>query len=386
MVDENSADNDVTAAILDNDSDIEGDTLTVSSVFNATGGTVNLAAGVVTFTPDADLCGNGEASFDYAISDGHGGTDSAHVTVDINCVSNVPPVAVDDSPPGTEDTDLVIDDADLVGNDTDTDDRSPSAPSSNATGGTVDAERRRHRHLHARRRPVRRRRGRLRLHGRATATAAATRATSPSTSPASTTRPVAVNDAATIAQASGPADHDVLANDTDTEGDALSITGTLVVSPVNAGVAAEHNGMLQFTPASNFHGTVVITYTADDGNGGTDHATLTITVTPESTPPVAVAPGVAFSAGSRRPVRAAPRHVVRQRQPQRHRLVRAPGAASAAARSRTSTPARRRATPSSTRCARRSSGACGRPTARATCPPGPRPGAGSTRSRTAPTT
>ena len=97
MVDENSSDNDVTADILDNDSDIEGDTLTVSSVFNATGGTVNLAAGVVTFTPDADLCGNGEASFEYAISDGHGGTDSAHVTVDINCVSNVPPVAVDDS-------------------------------------------------------------------------------------------------------------------------------------------------------------------------------------------------------------------------------------------------------------------------------------------------
>ena len=110
MVDENSADNDVTAAILDNDSDIEGDTLTVSSVFNASGGTVNLAAGVVTFTPDADLCGNGEASFEYAISDGHGGTDSAHVTVDLNCVSNVPPVAVDDSASGTEDTDLVIDD------------------------------------------------------------------------------------------------------------------------------------------------------------------------------------------------------------------------------------------------------------------------------------
>ena len=144
---------------------------------------------------------------------------------------------------------------------------------------------------------MRRRRGRIRLHGRATATAALTRATSPSTSTCVNDPPFAVNDAATIAQASGPADHDVLANDTDTENDALSITGTLVVSPVNAGVAAEHNGMLQFTPASNFHGTVVITYTADDGNGGTDNAILTITVTPESTPPVAVAPGVAFSQG-----------------------------------------------------------------------------------------
>ena len=109
--------------------------------------------------------------------------------------------------------------------------------------------------------------------------------------------PVANDDTATIAQASGPADHDVLANDTDTENDALSITGALLVSPVNAGVAVEHNGMLQFTPASNFHGTVVITYTANDSHGGTDQATLTITVTPETVPPVAVAPGVAFSKG-----------------------------------------------------------------------------------------
>ena len=66
---------------------------------------------MVTFTPDADVCGNGEASFEYAISDGNGGTDSAHVTVDLNCVSNVPPVAVDDPASGTEDTDLVIDGA-----------------------------------------------------------------------------------------------------------------------------------------------------------------------------------------------------------------------------------------------------------------------------------
>ena len=179
MVDENSSDNDVTADILDNDSDIEGDTLTVSSVFNATGGTVNLAAGVVTFTPDADLCGNGEASFEYAISDGHGGTDSAHVTVDLNCVSNVPPVAVDDSFSGPEDTDLVIDNADLVGNDVDTDSLTVSAVS-NATGGTVelndddtvtftpDAT------CAATTRPASTTRSR-------TATAAATRATSPST-------------------------------------------------------------------------------------------------------------------------------------------------------------------------------------------------------------
>ena len=60
--------------------------------------------------------------------------------------------------------------------------------------------------------------------------------------------PVASNDTATIAQASGPADHDVLANDTDTEGDSLSITGTLVVSPVAAGVAVEHTACSSSPP------------------------------------------------------------------------------------------------------------------------------------------
>ncbi len=294
MVDENSADNDVTAAILANDSDIEHDALTVSSVFNATGGTVNLAAGVVTFTPDADLCGNGEASFEYAISDGNGGTDSAHVTVDINCVGNVAPVAVDDAVTGTEDTDLVIDTADLVGNDVDTDPLTVTAVDG-ATGGTAV------------------------LNNDDTVTftpdadlcgddAAGFDYTVDDGNGGSDTGhvtidltcindgPVGVDDTATIAQGSGPADYDVLANDTDTENDPLSLKLPLGVSPVAAGVASIHLGELQFTPANNFHGTVVITYTLTDGDKD-DTATLTITVTAETTPPVAMAPGVAFWKG-----------------------------------------------------------------------------------------
>ena len=48
---------DVTSAILANDSDPDGDTLSVTGVSGATGGSVDLTAGVVTFTPAADLCG-----------------------------------------------------------------------------------------------------------------------------------------------------------------------------------------------------------------------------------------------------------------------------------------------------------------------------------------
>ena len=64
------------ADLLANDSDIDGDTLTVTGVTNASGGIVVLDAGSITFTPDADRCGPGAGSFDYDISDGNGGTDT----------------------------------------------------------------------------------------------------------------------------------------------------------------------------------------------------------------------------------------------------------------------------------------------------------------------
>ena len=68
----------------------------------------------------ADVCGDDLATFDYAISDGNGGTDSASATVDITCV-NDDPVAVDDNASGTEDSDVMIPASDLAENDTDED-------------------------------------------------------------------------------------------------------------------------------------------------------------------------------------------------------------------------------------------------------------------------
>ena len=83
-VDEDTA-TDVTAELLANDTDPDSDTLVVSGVSNASGGSVQLASDVATFTPDADLCEPGVGSFDYSISDGNGGSDSASVTVDVTC-------------------------------------------------------------------------------------------------------------------------------------------------------------------------------------------------------------------------------------------------------------------------------------------------------------
>ena len=71
------------ATLLGNDTDANGDTLTISSVGGASHGTVSLnAQGTeVTFTPDAGYSGG--AGFTYSISDGQGGSASAGVSLSV---------------------------------------------------------------------------------------------------------------------------------------------------------------------------------------------------------------------------------------------------------------------------------------------------------------
>ena len=80
---------------VDNDTDADGDTRTVTAVSGATGGTVSLVSGTITFDPAQDVCEPGTFGFNYTVSDGNGGTDTGHVDVRIDCV-NDPPVAVGD--------------------------------------------------------------------------------------------------------------------------------------------------------------------------------------------------------------------------------------------------------------------------------------------------
>ncbi len=71
------------ASLLANDTDANGDTLTIASVGNATNGTVAIDAqtGNVLFTPNAGY--SGPATFSYTISDGRGGTGSANAAVTV---------------------------------------------------------------------------------------------------------------------------------------------------------------------------------------------------------------------------------------------------------------------------------------------------------------
>jgi len=71
-----------TINVLANDSDVEGNTLTITSAAPmATNGTVSCSASDCTYTPNGGFDGND--SFDYAIADGNGGTDSATVNVEV---------------------------------------------------------------------------------------------------------------------------------------------------------------------------------------------------------------------------------------------------------------------------------------------------------------
>jgi len=75
------ADTPVTIDVLDNDSDIDGDTLTIDSVTQGTNGSVINNDSDVTYTPNPGFTGTD--SFTYTISDGNGGTDMATVTVTV---------------------------------------------------------------------------------------------------------------------------------------------------------------------------------------------------------------------------------------------------------------------------------------------------------------
>jgi VCBS repeat-containing protein len=124
--------------VLDNDTDGDGDTLTVDQVagsganvgtaFTTTSGahtTIN-ANGSLTYDPNGqfDDLGAGESETDtvtYRVADGHGGTDTATITFTINGANDAP-VAVDDAYSTNEDTTLTVNAATgVLNNDTDAD-------------------------------------------------------------------------------------------------------------------------------------------------------------------------------------------------------------------------------------------------------------------------
>jgi CSLREA domain-containing protein len=104
------------------------------------------------------------------------------------------------------------------------------------------------------------------------------------TDSAENTTPNAVDDTTAIA-AYRSADINVLANDIDPEGDPLQLS--IVSGPSNGAATVNNNGtpgnltddFITYTPTSGFCGTDSFVYRIDDGQGGTDTATVNITIT-----------------------------------------------------------------------------------------------------------
>ena len=89
--------------------------------------------------------------------------------------------------------------------------------------------------------------------------------------------PVAVDDAASVAKGYDMY-LDVLGNDSDPDGDELTITEVVHTGPGLAEISIETGNMVRYQSLPGFVGNDTFTYTISDGRGGTSSATVTVRV------------------------------------------------------------------------------------------------------------
>ncbi|OGB12924.1 MAG: hypothetical protein A3E51_14195 [Burkholderiales bacterium RIFCSPHIGHO2_12_FULL_67_38] len=100
--------------------------------------------------------------------------------------------------------------------------------------------------------------------------------------------PVAVDDAVTVAEdTTFTSIVDLDANDTDLDGDSLTVVPGTFTTTQGGTIVIAANGSYTYTPPTNFNGSDSVNYTVTDGSA-TDTGTLNITITPANDPPVAV--------------------------------------------------------------------------------------------------
>ena len=106
--------------------------------------------------------------------------------------------------------------------------------------------------------------------------------------------PNAVNDATlSVRESAGATALAVKANDSDPDGDTLTIVAKTNGAHGTVAITGGGTG-LTYDPVNLYYGTDVFTYTLSDGHGGTDSATVLLTITKDTTKPVAIAPIESF--------------------------------------------------------------------------------------------
>ncbi|MBD1938670.1 cadherin-like domain-containing protein [Microcoleus sp. FACHB-68] len=94
--------------------------------------------------------------------------------------------------------------------------------------------------------------------------------------------PAANNDSLTLNENAPATTINVLANDTDADGDPLTIAS--FTQPSNGILLSNGDGTFSYTPNSNFAGSDSFTYNISDGKGGIDTGIVTLTINPIPTP------------------------------------------------------------------------------------------------------
>ncbi|WP_157221202.1 Ig-like domain-containing protein, partial [Flavisphingomonas formosensis] len=273
----------VTIDVLVNDNDPDGDpltptSLTINGVSNGTA-IVN-ADGSITFTPTANF--NGIGIITYTLGDDQGGFSTATVVVTVTPANDAPTSV---GLPSRIDSDGEAVSLAIATAFSDIDDDTLSFTADGLPAGlSIDA-----------------------ITGRITGMIAASasvinggiytvKVTGRDPSGASTSQsftwtitnpaPDAVNDTASTNEDT-PVTITVLGNDTDADGDLLTVT---LASATRGTVVINTDGTLTYTPNADFNGTDTISYTISDGQGGFSTASVTVTVGAINDAPVAVAP------------------------------------------------------------------------------------------------
>ncbi len=268
----------VSLNVIANDTDVDGDTLELLSA-SAQNGSVAISGGIVTYTPNSDF--NGSDTVSYEISDGNGGTATGELTVTVNAINDAPVLVTPlDDQSSPEDTAVSFQIPGGAFSDIDGDALTLSATLADGSAlpswlvfddvartftGTPPSD--------------------------LNTTLDVTVTTSDGNLSASDTfaleitpvndAPVAIMDMVTT-QEDQQVSFDVLANDTDVDGDTLQ----LVSAVAQTGTVTINAGVVTYTPALNFNGADTVSYEISDGNGGTATGTLTVNVEAVNDTPV----------------------------------------------------------------------------------------------------
>ena len=262
--------------VLSNDSDPDGDALSVNTtpvVAPQHGSLVLNSDGSYAYTPDANY--NGTDSFTYQLVDSDGGTATATVTFTIQATNDAPGNVGSIGAHSANDGGTVTVPTASYFSDVDGDALSysatglpsglnidaqsgvisgtlPSNASSAVAGGVYTIN-------------VQADDG----HGGLSTQVFSFTAVNPS--------PVAVADVGTGNEDATITGH-VLSNDSDPDGDALSVNTTPVIAPQHGGLVLNANGSYVYTPDANYHGSDSFSYQLIDADGGTSVATVSFTV------------------------------------------------------------------------------------------------------------